>query len=60
MVLPLVRALVRVERQQLLLPELGDPHPASAAQPELPGLGQVGAVDVAGVDERSDLVHLRM
>ena len=53
-----VCALLRVQRQQLLLPKLGHPEAPAATQSEQPSLPGVRPVHVASVDEPGDLVDL--
>ena len=55
-----VCALVRVEGKEIVSPELGHAEPATATESEDAGLAVLRPIHVARVEERGDLVYLRL
>ena len=55
-----VCALVRVEGEEIVPPELGHAEPAAATESEDAGLAVLRPIHVARVEERGDLVYLRL
>ena len=54
----MISALVWRQGEELFASVLGDTHPATTTESQGTGLADLGAVDVAAVDEGCDLVDL--
>ena len=58
--LGVIGAFIRVEGQKFFLPKLRYPQSAAAAQTKGSRFGQIGAVNVAGVDKGGNLIDLEI